>query len=251
MNKLLPVALLAFVFIVVGVFQAEARPEYAQKENKQCGYCHLSSGGGGARGFRGQFYGANGLSFASFDEEREASIAGVAANAEASSARPKVNYVGNVAGPADKQIQLASIRGAEGSPVLVAFFDSASDDAKAAAKLLKKVAIAYGRRLAVIGVVEGGEDMALKLTKELGSQLRVLPDPQGVALKKFGPGLGLDLVVVAPKGDPGKLISGVSKGTLNTAIAQIGVYGIAAPESLDLADAPDKELHGAKLGSKL
>src|SRR5579862_9691787 len=110
MNKFAIVSFVAGIALITGIFSAEARPEYAQKENKACGYCHLSDAGGGARGFRGAFYGANNLSFDKFDEEREAGIAGVAANGDGGDTRPKVAYVGNIAGPASKQIQLASLR---------------------------------------------------------------------------------------------------------------------------------------------
>ncbi|HWA84435.1 MAG TPA: hypothetical protein VG820_13420 [Fimbriimonadaceae bacterium] len=244
MNKLSIVAFLTGIVLIAGVFTAEARPEYAQKENKQCSYCHLNPGGGGTRGFRGQFYGANGLSFASFDEERESGIAGVDANAEAGQTRPKVAYVGNISGPATKQIQLASLR----TPVLVAFFDAASDDAKAAAKELKKIAVAYGRKVTVVGAFAGDTDKTLALTKELGSQIRILPDTDSAAAKKFKATQGLDLVVVGKQGDDSKLISGFSKGNLEAAIAQIGTYGVEAPQ-VDVSDAPSAAVHGGKIGS--
>lgn len=244
MNKLYFVSFLSGIVLIAGIFNAEARPEYAQKEGKQCSYCHLNPGGGGARGFRGQFYGANGLSFAKFDEERESAIAGVSSNAESGETRPKVAYVGNVSGPASKQIQLAALR----EPVLVAFFDASSDDAKLAAKELKKIAIAYGRKVTVMGAFVGDAEKALALTKELGSQIRVLPDTDGAAAKKFKATQGLDLVVVAKMGDDSKMISGFSKGNLTTAIAQIGAFGVEAPE-VDLSDAPATEVHGGKIGA--
>src|SRR5690348_3021431 len=141
MNRFLPVAFLAVIVLIAGIFTAEARPEYAEKEGKACGYCHLSASGGGARGFRGIYYGANKTSFDKFDEAREASIAGVPAGADASGSRPKVGYAGNVTGPrgADRQIQALALRG----PVVVTFFSGSTDGEKAAAKLLKKVALAY------------------------------------------------------------------------------------------------------------
>src|SRR5579862_2943518 len=114
MNKLTVVCFLSGIVVVTGIFTAEARPEYAQKEGKPCAYCHLNPGGGGTRGFRGQFYGANGLSFEKFDENREAAIAGVEPNGTDAATRPKVNYVGIVSGPADRQIQSVAIRGDSG-----------------------------------------------------------------------------------------------------------------------------------------
>jgi hypothetical protein len=242
MNKLIFVGFLAGIVLVTGIFTAEARPEYAQKEGKDCGYCHLNAGGGGARGFRGMFYGANNLSFDKFNEDRESMIAAVAANADAGDTRAKVNYVGNISGPADKQVQLIAIR----RPVLVVFFDAASDDAKTSAKLLRKIALAYSNSVGVVGIAEGDTDKALKLTKDLGSQLRILPDPEGVAMKKFSATQGLDIVAVSKMGETTKLFSGVSKGNLTAAIAQIGSFGVEAP-TVDLADAPADALHGGKL----
>ena len=84
---------MVFLGISAGVLIAEARPAYARNEGRQCGYCHTRPQGGGERGFRGQFYGANGLSFDHFKEEREASIAGVSPKSEGSGAIPKVSYV--------------------------------------------------------------------------------------------------------------------------------------------------------------
>lgn len=244
MNKLYFVSFLTGIVLIAGIFSAEARPEYAQKEGKQCGYCHLNPGGGGTRGFRGQFYGANNLSFAKYDEERESTIAGVSANADSADTRTKVAYVGNISGPASKQIQLAALRG----PVLVAFFDASSSDAKLAAKELKKIAIAYGRKVTVMGAFVGDADKALTLTKDLGSQIRVMPDADGAAAKKFKVTQGLDLVVVSKMGDDSKMISGFSKGNLTTAIAQIGTFGVEAPD-VDLSDAPATEAHGGKIGA--
>ncbi|HTQ11497.1 MAG TPA: hypothetical protein VMI31_15640 [Fimbriimonadaceae bacterium] len=248
MNKLYSVSFLTGIVLTVGIFTADARPEYAQKEGKPCSYCHLNPAGGGARGFRGQFYGANGLSFEKFDEAREASIAGVDSNLSDAGTRPKVFYVGTVSGPADKQIQSVAIRGRNGEPVIVAFFDSASDQAKSAAKTLHAVAAAYGRKVAVVGVTEGDEAKALQLTKDLGSQIRILPDADGAAIKKFSAAQGLDLVVVAPMGASNKLYSGFSKGNLEAAIAQIGTFDVEAPQGLDLGSAPKDAVHGGKLG---
>lgn len=245
MNKLFFVSFVAGVVLVTGIFNAEARPEYAQKENKACGYCHLNAAGGGNRGFRGAFYGANNLSFDKFNEEREASIAGVAPNADASETRPKVGYAANVTGPqgADRQIQALALR----RPVLVAFFSGSTDSDKAAAKTLKKLALAYGAKAFVVGVSNGNFDQALKLTSDLGSQIRVFADTDGAAAKKFGATQGLDLVTVSKMGDSFKLISGFSKGNLESAIAQIGTYGTEAPD-VDIADAPTSVVHGGKLG---
>jgi hypothetical protein len=42
---------------------AEAKPEYAAKEGKPCGYCHTNPGGGGDRNAMGKKYEANGHTF--------------------------------------------------------------------------------------------------------------------------------------------------------------------------------------------
>lgn len=43
--------------------QAQAKPEYAAKEGKPCGYCHVNPAGGGPRNARGKQYQANGHKF--------------------------------------------------------------------------------------------------------------------------------------------------------------------------------------------
>jgi hypothetical protein len=60
--------------LVVGIFvataalvfaprSAEAKPEYAAKEGKPCGYCHANPAGGGDRNAMGKKYEANGHTF--------------------------------------------------------------------------------------------------------------------------------------------------------------------------------------------
>lgn len=46
--------------LVVAPRSAEAKPEYAAKEGKACGYCHANPAGGGPRNAIGQKYEANG-----------------------------------------------------------------------------------------------------------------------------------------------------------------------------------------------
>ena len=48
---------------VVAPRSAEAKPEYAAKEGKACGYCHKNPAGGGERNARGKQYEANGHKF--------------------------------------------------------------------------------------------------------------------------------------------------------------------------------------------
>lgn len=43
--------------------QAQAMPQYAAKEGKPCGYCHVNPAGGGPRNARGKQYQANGHKF--------------------------------------------------------------------------------------------------------------------------------------------------------------------------------------------
>jgi hypothetical protein len=43
--------------------KAQALPQYAAKEGKPCGYCHVNPAGGGPRNARGNAYAANGHKF--------------------------------------------------------------------------------------------------------------------------------------------------------------------------------------------
>src|SRR5436853_125311 len=47
---------------------SQAKPEYARKENKACGYCHVKSDGGGPRNARGVYYAMHNHTFAGYDE---------------------------------------------------------------------------------------------------------------------------------------------------------------------------------------
>jgi hypothetical protein len=49
--------------LVVATRSAEAKPEYAAKEGKACGYCHKNPAGGGERNAKGKQYEANGHTF--------------------------------------------------------------------------------------------------------------------------------------------------------------------------------------------
>lgn len=49
---------------------AQAKPEYARKEKRACGYCHVDPKGGGSRNLVGMFYGAHNHTFEGFDEEK-------------------------------------------------------------------------------------------------------------------------------------------------------------------------------------
>ncbi len=86
------------LFSVVGVvaastFQAEAKPPFAAKEKKACNYCHLTDSGG-ARGFRGMYYGVNKLSFKKFVEKTQAKKAGVKEGAVGAASKPTKPYTG-------------------------------------------------------------------------------------------------------------------------------------------------------------
>ena len=239
----LGVVLAAFV-ISTGLYEAQARPQYAQKEGKQCGFCHTNPGGGGNRNFRGGFYGANSLSFTNFDEVREAAIAHVEANSNGDASISKAGYIANVSGPATQQIQLRANR----SPLLVVFLENkVTDDQKAAVKMLNSIAGSLGRNVAVVGVIKGDTEAALKLTTDLGNKIRILPDPDGAAIEKFKATQGLDLVVVDKTGETSKLYSGYSKANLDLAIAHIKEQGVEF-DGVDTIDAPSKVLHGGKLG---
>jgi tetratricopeptide (TPR) repeat protein len=74
---LLSVAALTAVF-AIGAPKSEARPPFAAKEGKPCAYCHVNPAGGGARNYRGNYYGAHDHTFAEFDDATEAKKAGEA-----------------------------------------------------------------------------------------------------------------------------------------------------------------------------
>ena len=64
---------------------ANAKPPFAEKEGVKCTYCHTQPP---QRNYRGNFYKANNLAFAGFDDAAEAKKAGVEVGPEASS-KPK------------------------------------------------------------------------------------------------------------------------------------------------------------------
>jgi len=243
MKRLVTGLSLAAFVVSAGIFEAEARPAYAAREKQPCSYCHTNPGGGGARNFRGGFYGANNLSFSKFEENREAAIAHVAPGSGGEDSVSKVGYVSNVSGPAAGQIQLRASRG----PVLVVFLSPTADDAgKSAVALLNKIGDPMGRDVAIVGVVKGDTDAALKLTSDLGNGIRVLPDPDGAAIDKFKATQGWDMVLVTDKGDTTKSWSGFSRANLSDALDQISAKGVAFDKP-SLAAAPEKVVHGAKL----
>ncbi len=63
---------------------AQAKPEYAKKENKACGYCHVKEEGGGRRNMRGVYYAMHNHTFEGFKEGGDAAgVAGATSNAPA------------------------------------------------------------------------------------------------------------------------------------------------------------------------
>ena len=58
MLPLLPVAALVGAALLPAP-RTEARPRYAEAEEKPCAYCHANPAGGGERNYRGTFYGRN------------------------------------------------------------------------------------------------------------------------------------------------------------------------------------------------
>ncbi|WP_343217343.1 glutathione peroxidase [Chthonomonas sp.] len=74
--------------------QAHATPAFAKKENKPCVYCHVVPGG--PRNFRGLYYATHNHSFADFDNEYEAKLAGVSPDAMGPDAKPTVLDYPNV-----------------------------------------------------------------------------------------------------------------------------------------------------------
>lgn len=187
------------------------------------------------------FYGANGLSFDDFDEKREALIAGLSPNAEGKNTLPVVSYSGNIAGPAAQQIQVASLRG----PVILLFLDKADEQSKAAVKAIAALAKAYGTRTTILGVAK--TDDPLKLTNELGGLIRVYPDADGAAIKKFAAGQALDFAVVAKLGDPVKTFAGFSRSNLEEAMKLIATTQSIAAPTFDLSTVSEKVVRGGKL----
>ena len=59
----LPLLPLVVSFLLPGQDRADARPEFARKEQKACGYCHVNPRGGGARNRMGLLYARNEFSF--------------------------------------------------------------------------------------------------------------------------------------------------------------------------------------------
>lgn len=239
--KRITVAAYLTVFAIASsVLIAEARPVYARKENQACGYCHTSARGGD-RGFRGMFYGANGLNFDGYDEKREALLAGLSPNLEGKGTIPAISYNGNIAGPATQQIQVASLRG----PVILMFLDKADDQSKAAVKAIAGLAKAYGTRVTVLGIAK--TDDPLKLTDDLGGLLRVYPDPESSALKKFSAVQALDFAVVAKLGEPVKTFTGFSRSNLEEAMKLIATSQSIAAPAFDLSTVNEKVVRGGKL----
>jgi hypothetical protein len=228
----------ASLLLATSAFLAEARPIYARRENQPCGYCHVSAAGGGERGFRGQFYGANGLTFSHFLEKREAAIAEVSPNAVGRNSIPAKSYNGNVSGPAPQQIQLASLRG----PVLIIFLDKADDAQKLAAKQLATIAKAVGTR-AMVAVVSGDGD-ALELTDKLGGELRVYADSARATAKKFKAEREFDMVLIAKMGAPIATVGGYSKEGLTQILSELKEKGGVDAGNVDLSGAPDKVVRG-------
>ena len=57
MRRIIPV--LGCAVLVIGASSANARPEYAAKEKKDCSFCHINPAGGGERNSRGKYYAKN------------------------------------------------------------------------------------------------------------------------------------------------------------------------------------------------
>lgn len=88
---------------------AEAKPAFAMKEGVNCLHCHVQPGG--PRNFRGLYYAAHKLSFADFDNEYEAKLAGVAPDTKGGDAVPKNRAYPNVKAPAALDFTLKNIDG--------------------------------------------------------------------------------------------------------------------------------------------
>ncbi len=241
MSKLVTCAGVLLSLFAASQLVADARPAYAKKEGKTCGYCHLNPAGGGERTFRGMFYGANDLSFANFAEKREASVAGAVQDAMGAKAAATIGYVGNVSGPAFRQVGLAALHG----PVIVLFLDKTSDAAKDAIAILRAFSESYGKTFTALAILEGSETDALRATEELGSKLRVLPD-DGSAAKKFGAKLGFDFLVMNKLQEDPTVIAGFSKANLDSAVQKLAGFGLPLPPH-DFNKAPESPVRGGPL----
>lgn len=66
-SRLVPPALLLATVVIAGLPatmpRAEAKPEFARREGKACGYCHINPRGGGARNETGLLYARSGFAF--------------------------------------------------------------------------------------------------------------------------------------------------------------------------------------------
>lgn len=240
MNRLAVTAYTAIFVTATGTLVAEARPAYARNEQKPCGYCHVRAGGGGERGFRGMYYGANGLSFNQFDEKREALIAGLAPDTDGRSTVPAISYNGNIVGPALQQTRVAALRG----PVIVLFLEKADEASKASVKAIGSLAKSFGTEATILGIAKT-ED-GLKLTKELGGNIRIYADLKGEAAKEFGATNALDIAVIAKLGTPLKTFPGFSRSNLEAAIKVVMEQGTGL-STFDLLTVPEKLVRGAKL----
>lgn len=87
MNPMVRPLVAAALLGILPATRSDARPQYASRENARCTYCHVTPGG--PRNFRGLFYAASNHSFAAFDNQYEAKLAGVDPAATGGSAVPR------------------------------------------------------------------------------------------------------------------------------------------------------------------
>ena len=73
-HGLLLTAALAAAFLALPA-RAAALPKFAQKENKNCSFCHVKPAGGGQRNAAGRWYQTHGFSLAGFTGAKAASAA--------------------------------------------------------------------------------------------------------------------------------------------------------------------------------
>src|SRR5579871_5335857 len=63
-------AALVMLGLIVVASASQAKPEYAMREKKICGYCHVNPNGGGARNPRGVYYAMHNHTFVDYDEDK-------------------------------------------------------------------------------------------------------------------------------------------------------------------------------------
>jgi len=96
---------------------SQAKPEYARKEKKACGYCHVNPNGGGDRNPRGKYYAMHNHTFDMYDE---AKVMGPAGEVKKKTGDPAFKSAWKVEVPATaKRMSIADVTGDKSPRLLV------------------------------------------------------------------------------------------------------------------------------------